>query len=146
MDWHAKCWALTRSKVDSLRIEASVATPAQQRLLRGTALQVKESVIGEYGAYLPRKTLGRAAHVEDRIIMVSAEDFEKFPSAWAELDAAPGSVTKGTKFYDGEFVVLKDPRFAWHIADNNTRKMLTGHFGEETRARRAHAALIGTSS
>jgi hypothetical protein len=100
--------------VDSLRLESSIATPEQRRLLHDAAVSVRESVIQGYGSYIQPEALGRTEYVEDRIIPMGKEHFEAFYAEWdGSGDALHGTIP-ATTYERGDIIALNDPGERWH--------------------------------
>jgi hypothetical protein len=101
---------------DSIKLEASALSPEDQEKIKNYAREVKEAFIGTYGSYASAsKTsflLGRELGIENRVLVLSDEQFYDFKNLWAEQSADPLSESSRHKtaryFPMGELIVMSE--------------------------------------
>jgi hypothetical protein len=125
-----------REVADNLRLEASIATPEQQKDLHDAALSIKTSIIQHYGPHILAEALERSAHIEDRIVVMDKGTFDQFYGEWDGSGDKPADSILAATFSHGDVIALKDPNEAWHTFDNDAQRRLVQQFGDEATARR----------
>ena len=121
---------------DELRVEASMATPEQQKVLHDAAVSVKDSVIREYQPFIQQEALERTAHVEDRLIFMDREHFTEFYRQWDGSSDKPAGIVLAATFRHGDVIAFNDPAEVWHTFDAEVQSKLIQQFGDEATARR----------
>jgi hypothetical protein len=127
---------------DSLLLDCSMLTPAQQEILHDVAATVKEHVAQQYEPYIQAEALNTTSHVADRPIVMKREDFEGFYGQWNRSGDTPSEATFGVTYRHGEIIALMDPNEVWGVCRPDAQEAWVEQFGSEDVARQ----LVGDTS
>ncbi len=124
---------------DTLKLEASIATPRQDKLVREVAVNINNEIIHQYGSYIPQETIVKVGGVEERILITNTETFEQFHYEWDKITTDRSRLyypeVTATVFTNGQVMAFEDPTKAWQRLSKETQVDAISRFGSEAEAR-----------
>lgn len=123
-----------KEMIDSLKLDASILTPRQERQAKIVVKQVVSEFTSMYGRFIPVETLERVKGIEDRVLITSDDVFEIMYTDWS-APAAPDEEIKGIYFTEGRVMAFGDPKNYWSKLPKEVQEGLIQKYGSEGKAK-----------
>lgn len=127
-----------KEMVDSLKLDASILTPKQERQVKIVARQVASEFTSMYSQFIPPDTLEKTKGIEDRILITKNDAFGIMYTDWDSEHLVPSPFNKallGLCFTKGGIMALDDPRNLWNKFPKNVQEELSQEYGSEAKAK-----------
>ena len=118
-----------RDIVDSLKLEVSVTTPAQETAIKEKSLQVEAVFLKKYGQYMPAYKFEEAGGVEDRVLVTNRDNLRDIYTDWGERDDFHD--VAGTVYKSGWIEHILYPVEVWNLLPDDNKAVLEEYFSGE---------------
>lgn len=128
----------TRDMTDSLKLDASVLTPKQDREIKNVAKNLNRTFVIGYKKFISDEKIKEMAGVEDRVLITDDHAFNLLWSEWNtmnEVKEPPGDEILAAFLEAGNLFTFKDFDKYWTKTSETLRANLIKKFGTEDKAK-----------
>lgn len=132
----------THDMTDSLKLDASVLTPKQDREIKNVARNLNRTFVTEYKKFISDGKIKEISGIEDRVLITDDHAFNLLWSEWNTIDEPkdpPGDEVLAAFLEAGNLFTFKDFDKYWAKTSEPLRVNLVKKFGTEDKA----SAIIG---